>query len=353
MLLRISIEEFSKWDGIVKSFKNFDVYYLSSYVKAFSLHGDGEPILFFYKDKNIKAMNVVMKRDIASDIKFLGRLEKDGYYDLTTPYGYGGFLIEGEVTKDSLKRLNDEYILHCKQERIISEFVRFHPVIHNSEHLQYAYDILELGKTITIKLESKEQIWTDLTSKNRNVIRKAQRSGVEIYWGRNTAIYDEFINMYNSTMDKDMADDYYYFKKDFYDSILNDLKYNSTMFYAIYQKRVIAMAIIMHSNKQLHYHLSASDKNFQYLAPTNLLLYEVACWGCENGFNTFHLGGGLGSREDNLYKFKKAFNKSSNTKFAIGKKVIDEDKYKELIDIRRSSDYSFNTETCFFPVYRG
>jgi len=35
------------------------------------------------------------------------------------------------------------------------------------------------------------------------------------------------------------------------------------------------------------------------------LLYEAACWGIENGYKTFHLGGGLGSREDSLYQFKK------------------------------------------------
>lgn len=53
-----------------KSFSNADVYYLSGYVKAFKIHGDGEPILYYYQDENIRAINVVMKRDIAEDKKF-------------------------------------------------------------------------------------------------------------------------------------------------------------------------------------------------------------------------------------------------------------------------------------------
>ena len=39
----------AKWDDIVKSFPNYDVYYLSGYVKAFQVHGDGEALLLYYQ----------------------------------------------------------------------------------------------------------------------------------------------------------------------------------------------------------------------------------------------------------------------------------------------------------------
>ena len=32
-----------EWDAIVRTFKDYDVYWLSGYVKAFWLYGDGEP----------------------------------------------------------------------------------------------------------------------------------------------------------------------------------------------------------------------------------------------------------------------------------------------------------------------
>lgn len=348
----IKFNEPIRWDQIVKGFKNYDVYYLSDYVKAFNIHGDGEPILFYYVDENIKAMNVVMKRDISLDKRFTGNIPSNTYYDTTTPYGYGGFLIEGKVTKDSLKNLDSEYSTICKRDGIICEFVRFHPVLNNVEGLEEFYNISTLGKTITVNLDSRDQIWDNLASKNRNMIRKAIKSGVEIFWGRNPKLFDEFIGLYNATMDKDNALDYYYFNKDFYDSVLNDLKYNSLMFYAMYEKKIIAMSMILHSNEQVHYHLSASDREYQHLAPSNLLLYEVACWACENSYESFHLGGGLGSREDSLYKFKKVFNKDSTTTFSIGKKIFNEETYNELVQIRNYSE-DFNIETLFFPTYRG
>ena len=44
MLTVYSIEESEKWDAIVRSFNAYDVYWLSGYVRAFHLHGDGEPL---------------------------------------------------------------------------------------------------------------------------------------------------------------------------------------------------------------------------------------------------------------------------------------------------------------------
>lgn len=363
MLSIISIYDNEKWDSVVKSFKNYDVYYLSGYSKAFHLHGDGEPILIYYEDSNIRAINTVMIRDIEKDVNFINKLPSCSYFDITTPYGYGGFLIEGKITEECIKHLDDEFSTFFKSKGVISEFVRFHPILKNDEVLDGVYEISRLGKTISMDLNSKEQIWNNMTSKNHNMVRKAQKAGVEIFWGRNLELFGEFIQQYNTIMERDGAKRYYFFEKDFYSSILNDLKYNALIFYAIYKKRIIAMSIILFANQQMHYHLSASDINYRQLAPTNLLLYEAALWGYEIGCKTFHLGGGVGSREDNLYKFKSAFNRNSYNTFNIGRKIFDEYKYKELVTMRTvESLKTYNTKVRtediinlsddYFPKYR-
>ncbi|UJF26175.1 GNAT family N-acetyltransferase [Planococcus sp. 107-1] len=352
MISIITNDETGKWNEIVKGFTNFDVYYLAEYTKAFEVHGDGEPILFYYQGNNFKAINVVMKRDIALDEKFEGEIPAQTYFDIATPYGYGGFLLEGEVTEENISLLNREYSSICNEKGIVSEFVRFHPILKNSNRLTSMYDVVDLGKTITMKLETPEQIWNDLIGKNRNVIRKARNAGIKIYWGRNSQLIENFIEMYNATMEKDNAKDYYYFKEDFYASVLEDLRYNSMIFYAVYEEKIISMSMILFSNNQMHYHFSASVKNHQHLAPTNLLLLEAACWGAKNGYKTLHLGGGLGSQEDSLYKFKKAFNKNSDTIFSVGKKIFSEDIYIELLKINKGNHTKESTSN-FFPKYRG
>ena len=77
---------------------------------------------------------------------------------------------------------------------------------------------------------------------------------------------------------------------------------------------------------------------------------KLACWGFANNFKTFHLGG-LHSREDSLYKFKRAFNKNSVNIYAIGKKCFNQDIYNWLVSIR-SKEKDFDDKTSFFPLYR-
>lgn len=347
MLSVLTIEECDKWDRIVTSFKRHDVYYLSSYVKAFQIHGDGEPNLVYFDNGKTRAINVVMKRDIARTENFKDQLPRNTWFDLSTPYGYGGLLVEG----DDFAELNEVYTKYCIENNIVSEFVRFHPMLENAASAKEIYDVRELGKTVYIDLRGQDYIWDNFTGKNRNVIRKAKKHGVEIYWGRSRELFQQFIEMYNATMDGQKADAYYYFGTAFYESILYDLRNNSMIFYSVLDGRIIAMSIIMFCNKQMHYHLSASDWEYRNCAATNLLLYEAALWGIANGYRTFHLGGGLGSAEDSLYKFKKAFNRTSSTAFAIGRKCFDFDIYNNLVELRKSRG-DFSKETLFFPLYR-
>lgn len=347
MLSILTLEESTRWDEIVTSYGNYDVYYLSSYVKTFKLNGDGEPLLIYFYDGETKAINVVMKRDIADFEQFKGKIPPSRWYDLSTPYGYGGFLVEGY----DCSKLNAEYTKYCFENNIVSEFVRFHPLISNAESLLELYDISEAGKTVHIDLRDAGRIWGNLTGKNRNVIRKAKKLGLEIYWGRSPKLFKQFRSMYNQTMDEQEAGAYYYFNEAFYDSILHDLSNNSMMFYATIEDKTIAMAIILFCNGQMHYHLSGSDRSYRNYAATNLLLYKVALWGNANGFKSFHLGGGLGSAEDGLYRFKKAFNRESSDTFAIGKKCFNKEAYEWLVRIRERGE-SFKRESRYFPLYR-
>lgn len=47
MIEIINYNNDEKWDKTVKSFNDWDVYYLNGYVYPFFLHGDGEPVLIY------------------------------------------------------------------------------------------------------------------------------------------------------------------------------------------------------------------------------------------------------------------------------------------------------------------
>ena len=89
MIKLVDLAHSNEWDDIVKTFEEYDVYYLSGYVKAFQIHGDGDPQLLYYEVDGLKAIYVYMKRETAIE----------GYYDSVTPYGYGGVLFEGDMSE--------------------------------------------------------------------------------------------------------------------------------------------------------------------------------------------------------------------------------------------------------------
>lgn len=345
-LIVYTIEQNQEWDARVRSFQHYDVYYLSGYVKAFKIHGDGEPLLIYYEGQDIRGINVVMKRDISQDLCFEGKVEENAWFDFVTPYGYGGWLIEGDG--DSTKLLYS-YQSWCQENNVVSEFVRYHPVLENHKNSELFYDVLALGCTIAMDLSNPETIWNNFTSKNRNMVRKAQKSGIVIYNGRYPKIFERFREVYNLTMDKDDAEDYYYFKPDFYQSVMMELPHEAQVFYAELDGKVIATSIMLAANGRLNYHLSGALSEYKSLAPTNLLIYMAALWGCHNGCKTLHLGGGVGSSEDSLYKFKKSFYRGKPCRFHIGKKMFMDEKYQELVRMRNQSEIN---NSGFFPKYR-
>lgn len=343
MLKVYGLDQASAWDSVVQSFEEYDVYWLSGYVKAFQIHGDGDPILFSYDDGETRGINVIIKRDIAKDENFIGVIPEEKYYDFVTPYGYGGWIIEGDSGK--VLSAYEEWI---HNNEIICEFVRFHPIIGNHRKLDKFYDVVQLGEVVHMDVSSPETIWNNLTSKNRNMIRKAMKNNIKVFNGRFPEIFKKFREIYNDTMDRDAADAYYYFDSRFYESILEDLSQNAQVFWAEKDDQVIAASIIIGANGYLNYHLSGSLKEFRSLAPSNLILYYASLWGCANGYKTFYLGGGVGSGEDSLFRFKRSFYKGDLNHFYIGKRIYNTRKYDELVALRKKI-YNQN----YFPAYRG
>ena len=338
-----------EWDSIVKSFERYDVYYLSGYTKAFETHGDGEANLLYYTSENLRGINVIMKRDVSEDNNFLEKIEKNKFFDIVTPYGYGGWLFEGEQHEESIEKFCSEYKKWCDESGIISEFVRFNPVLDNVSGIcEKVYDTTALGNTVAILLDDKEKIWDRFSSKNRGHIRAAIKAGVTVKIDNSEDMFEIFRDIYNTTMDRDEAKSYYYFQKDFFESIKNDLKNNATLFTAYLGEKPIASSIMIFANGYMNYHLSGQLYEYRKYSGTSLILYEAAKWGCERGYKWLHLGGGLGAQEGPLYDFKKSFYKKGEDKvFHTGKNIYNQKAYDYLVGLR-DEELSEN----YFPRYR-
>jgi hypothetical protein len=87
LIKEIYIDNRAEWNAIVRSFIDYDVYYLAEYVEAFELHGDGIPTLFYFSCDDLRVMNVVMKRDISQCEYLADVLERDRLLHVSPPYG--------------------------------------------------------------------------------------------------------------------------------------------------------------------------------------------------------------------------------------------------------------------------
>lgn len=335
---------------MVKSFKNWDVYYLWEYAATFQLHGDGIPILINYVDSEVHFCYVVMYSDIAESMEFKGLIQPGEIYDFATPYGYGGPLCDSNISENSQRKFLREIKEYAFKHGIVSQFVRFHPLLMNHEIAPLIFQTKYLHDTIYIDTLSSDIIMQNMDSSSRNKVRKAIKNGVTIE-RKSIAQYQDFLPIYIETMQKDSADEYYFFKENYFKAQL-ELKDNACIFYAMLDGKPIAASIMYYNDKYIHYHLSGTRTEYRKYAPSNLFLYEAAHWASERGIVQFHLGGGI-TQDDKLFEFKKQFNKKGRLPFFIGRTIFDEEKYQTLISIRREADSTFNIDNDRMIQYRG
>lgn len=340
----VSIKEEEKWDEIVKTFENYDVCYLSGYSKAFQLHGDGEPFLFYYDDGSTRGINVLMKRDIAKLEYFKDTIPSNTWFDLSSPYGYGGFLIEG----DDMQTVYEAYSSYCKDKGFVCEFIRFHLFndSHNGYRGEYKPSLLNIVRDLEMPVE---EIIMDFEHRARKNLKKALKADLKIEIDNEGKRLDEFLNIYYGTMNRNDANKSYMFSKEFFQEI-NKMKDNYVYVHVLYQGKVISTELVLYGPKHCYSFLGGTDSEYFHLQPNTLLKYEIIKWAKEKKLANYILGGGYGA-EDGIYKYKKSFAPNGVKSFFIGNQVINIDKYNYLCATRQES----NREQCvdFFPAYRG
>lgn len=347
----IQIEEKERWNHIVKSFPKWDVYYLNEYVYSLQIHGDGVPYLIYHKQNQGRLCYVMMQNDIADFAPLTPYLEKETFYDWTSPYGYGGALADGELTEAWLKNFENELEEYCRKHGIVTQFFRFHPLLQNYDILGTITDVVYMKKTVYIDTIDKDTIFKNMTPNNRNMVRKAIKNGVRIVTDKGERL-EEFIEIYETTMKNNQADVYYYFEREYFTYLMREFKNHIIFFYALYEEKPVSAAIFLYNENYMHYHLSGTLPEYRKLAAANLLLSNAADWAAEHGIRMFHLGGGVGT-EDSLLTFKKHFNRNGLVDFYIGRTIFDNQAFDYLTELRKKNDSLFDETRPFMIKYRG
>ncbi len=309
-----------------------DIYYNDEYISLY-IEKDEELFSFKYQEND----NIFINKTIKRPIEKIGNIDvNDGFYDLETAYGYGGFYTNSD-DDIFINKAMQKYTQKCKDENIVAEFVRFHPFnkfpINHNNFLDFNIH----DRNVVIK-ELSENILTSYNAKVRNAVKRANEK-VQIQESENI---DRFIELYNATMEKNDATDFYFFDKQYY---INLLKNNEVKLYKVlHQDEIIAMGFFMFSADIAHYHLSANSDISYKLNSNYALLDTMFHKAQELGIKYFLLGGGTTTEEtDPLLKFKTKFSKRLKP-FYISGKIYNKEiyaKYNKLWEEQANEDMKY------------
>jgi hypothetical protein len=310
------------WNKYLDKFapEQVDIYYTEEYVKLYETAID-KALCIVYEENNFVMLMPFLQRKIET------------YYDFETPYGYGGPVFNNNC-EILINRALLAMFTYFKECNYIAGFVRFHPLLDNAEKCKKIVPVIDDRETVAMNLSlSEEDIWQkEITSKNRSTIRKAQKAGLTFEADYDFQYINAFVQLYNITMQRLSADEFYYFPEDYYKEFVHSLSGNSFLGVVKYDKEVVSAAIFMYDSPFGHYHLSGSNKEYQNLCPNNLLLFEAAKELRKTGITKFHLGGGSDSNPQNsLLEFKSRFGKERH-QFSIGKMIFNIDAYQKTCD---------------------
>ncbi len=278
------------------------------------------------------------------------KIDGTNFQDITTPYGYGGPVFIGIWSCDQVEEVRQQFREYCHAEQIITETIRFHPVLENQELGQVWCDTANiLQQTVTVKLtDPLDVIEKRFSSMTRRNIKKARREEVTVRVARPEE-YASFIHLYRLTMEKRQADARYYFDDDYFQQLQNG-RLPAELLVAERNGTIIAGCIVLYGQQFAHYHLGASDPAELAARPNHLLFAEMIRRAKHLGKTALHLGGGT-TREntDSLLAYKRSFS-DLQTAFSLGTSILNPMVYEQLSN--RHLEHHGSSSQDWFPLYR-
>lgn len=347
------LESKEEWKNALTKFKRYDIYHLPEYHLLSEQYKWGTAKFFLYNEKQY-SIGIPL---LFHNVDCVEGIEKPGYLDAVSVYGYPGPITnEIPIPKSIIKKFFQILNSYFEKNNIVSFITRLNPVIQH-EYLTKNYGNVDyIGPTVSIDLRLSNEKQVDQYIDGHNYdISKAKDEGVECFQDTGWDYYDNFIDIYYETMKRVNAADYYFFSREYFERMKDLLNEQLLLFIAVKDDTVISGSLFTKCKGIIQYHLSGTKTDYLNLSPSKLILDSVRCWGNDSGLEIFHLGGGVGGKEDGVFQFKAGFSNNIH-KYEIWHKVINRDIYKEInkqkLMWNEQQGLEFS-DSSYFPKYRG
>ena len=321
-----------------------DIFFSEKYGKLWERieHGVCETFRFSYDGSTVQ--NMFIRRETPWEI------DGERYFDVITPYGYGGpILVAGDCSKPLITKYYAAWSEYCRQNNIIAEFVRYHLFDNTAFRAAFPGEILHVSDNVVRSLDvPMDEMKMQFAHKVRKNVKRATECGLTVASEESGAHLSDFLEIYNHTMERNNARAYYYFDREFFEDVINNLPGHFRFFHVMHEEKIISTELVLCSEKYVYSFLGGTLEESYPMRPNELLKCEIIKWSQETGHSAFILGGGYGGN-DGIYRYKKSFAPGSDVPFYVGRFVHNQEIYDKLVDMRRQQG---ELNSNFFPLYR-
>jgi len=318
-----------------------DLYHLPAYARLDATTGAGRPRAFVYQEGEKALLLPLVVQDIPGE----------EYQDAVSPYGYSGPVSNVAIEQgDFWARAAVALTSTLRENGIIAAFVRLHPLLpvpHNA--LATVGTLVKHGDTVVIDADlPPETVWSRTRQSHRRAITQARQTGMQVHindWGH----LDDFIQTYRQTMVRLGAAECYLFDADYFWRLRRDLGDHVHLAAAVMSGEFVGGLLFFHYRGAAHAHLSCTIEDPVARGSSKLLDDEVRRWVQQREGLTYHLGGGVGGKNDSLYEYKRGFSPHS-CPFYTWRIVADRAAYVAVSE--RSGASGSDAGSGYFPAYR-
>lgn len=353
-LTLLKTSDTAQWLALLQRATAHDVYHRPDYHRNAELSGEGTAYLLHYQDGSYSILLPLLLRSLAK-LDALGD-RAAGWNDATSVYGYAGPIASHRSVPASVRNGFHDALRGavCKM-KVVSLFARLHPLLQQEDLLAGLGEFRHPGETVSIDLRAPaDEAWKQYRSNHKRDVTRLSRMGATVIRDTKWSYFDDFVRLYQETIDRHRAAPYYCFPKRYFERFATTSGINASLFACLHNRRPVCCGLFTQCNGIVQYHYAGTADDSVQLSPLKLVLHHVQTWAARNGSSVLHLGGGLGGRRDSLFHFKAGFSPSRH-RFTVWRWICEPAVYRRLTELRRQSDGQSTraqTPDGSFPAYR-
>jgi hypothetical protein len=326
----LSLSDTDRWSEYLQKLPidQQDIYFTPEYYHLHEELGDGKAHCFVFEQSG----DLALYPFLINSVNNLGFDLNKEFFDIQGAYGYNGVACSS-YDAGFVDSFYTAFAAWCRDENIIAEFTRFHPLLRNQRFSAEYLDIVFDRKTVFVNLEqSYSEIFSHYQHTTKRQIKRAtNRNNLTMRrFDNNAEILKAFWYIYNETMDRAAAIPYLYFNKDYFRQLLQTT--SNSCFVAYSDDVAVAAIIAFYNSTYVHGHLGGALTNYLKMSPYSFLYDQIIQFGMDKGCKYYHVGGGrTNNPDDALLNFKLNFSQDM-LDFFIGKKIWNPAVYEMIIE---------------------